>query len=102
MSKKIATMTPMYDRVIVRRLGKAADTSTGGIYIPEQAKEKPVEGEVVAVGAGKLVDGKLVPLLVGVGDTVLFGKYAGAEVQLAGEELLIMREDEILAVLGHA
>ncbi len=91
---------PLYDRVVVKRLEEEEEKTSGGIYIPDTAKEKPQRGEVVAVGQGKrLDDGKLVPLDVKVGDKVLFGKYAGNEVKIDGEECLIMREDEILGVL---
>ncbi len=91
---------PLYDRVVVKRLEEEEEKTSGGIYIPDSAKEKPQKGEVLAVGQGKrLDDGKLVPLDVKVGDKVLFGKYAGNEVKIEGEECLIMREDEILGVL---
>ncbi len=91
---------PLYDRVVVKRLEEEEEKTSGGIYIPDTAKEKPQKGEVLAVGQGKrLDDGKLVPLDVKVGDKVLFGKYAGNEVKIDGEECLIMREDEILGVL---
>ncbi len=91
---------PLYDRVVVKRLEEEEEKTSGGIYIPDTAKEKPQKGEVIAVGQGKrLDDGKLVPLDVKVGDKVLFGKYAGNEVKIDGEECLIMREDEILGVL---
>jgi len=90
---------PLQDRVMIRRV-EEEKKSAGGIIIPDSAKEKPVEGEVVAVGNGKLLeDGTLRKLDVKVGDRVLFGKYNGTEVSLDGEERLIMREDDILAVL---
>ena len=90
---------PLHDRVVVKRI-EAEEKSTGGIIIPDTAKEKPVEGEVLAVGNGKLLeDGSLRKLDVKVGDRVLFGKYSGTEVKLDGEERLIVREDDILAVL---
>ena len=90
---------PLYDRVVVRRI-EQKETMQGGLYIPDSAKEKPQEGEVVAVGKGKrLEDGKLVPLDVQVGDRILFGKYSGSDIKLDGEELLIMREDEVLGIL---
>ena len=90
---------PLYDRVVVRRI-EQKETMQGGLYIPDSAKEKPQEGEVVAIGKGKrLEDGKLVPLDVQVGDRILFGKYSGREIKLDGEELLIMREDEVLGIL---
>ena len=90
---------PLQDRILVKRIDKEERTS-GGIIIPDTAKEKPQEGEVVAVGKGKrLEDGKLVPLDVQVGDRILFGKYSGSEIKLDGQEYLIMREDEVLGVL---
>ncbi len=91
---------PLRDRVIVRRLNEEEKTK-GGIIIPDTAKEKPQEGEVVAVGSGKVLDdGKIVPLEVKKGDKILFGKYSGTEVKVDGEEFLMMREDEILGVVG--
>src|SRR5256885_13797896 len=90
---------PLYDRVVVKRL-EEKETMQGGLYIPDSAKEKPQEGEVVATGKGKrLEDGKLVPLDVQPGDRILFGKYSGNDIKLDGEEYLIMREDEILGIL---
>lgn len=90
---------PLRDRVIVRRLGEEEKTK-GGIIIPDTAKEKPQEGEVVAVGSGKVLeDGKIVPLEIKKGDKVLFGKYAGTEVKVDGEELLMMREEDILGII---
>jgi chaperonin GroES len=90
---------PLYDRIVVKRI-EEAETVRGGIIIPDSAKEKPQEAEVVAVGKGKrLEDGKLVPLEVQVGDRILFGKYSGNEIKIEGEEYLILREDEILGVL---
>jgi chaperonin GroES len=90
---------PLQDRVIVERTAEEEQTK-GGIIIPDSAKEKPQEGKVVAVGKGKLSDeGKLIPLSVKAGDKILFGKYAGTEVKLNGNEYLIMREDDILGVL---
>ena len=90
---------PLRDRVIIRRLGEEQKTK-GGIIIPDTAKEKPQEGEVVAVGSGKILDeGKVVPLEVKKGDRVLFGKYSGTEVKVDGEELLMMREEDILGVI---
>ena len=91
---------PLHDRVLVRRIEQQEKTA-GGIIIPDTAKEKPQEGEVIAAGAGvKTEDGKLLPLDVKAGDRILFGKYAGSEVKLDGEELLIMREEDILGVLS--
>jgi len=90
---------PLRDRVIVRRLGEEEKTK-GGIIIPDTAKEKPQEGEVVAVGTGKVLDdGKVLPLEIKKGDRVLFGKYSGTEVKIDGEELLMMREEDILGIL---
>lgn len=91
---------PLRDRVIVRRLNEEEKTK-GGIIIPDSAKEKPQEGEVIAVGSGKVLeDGKQLPLEVKKGDRVLFGKYSGTEVKLDGEELLMMREEDILGIIG--
>jgi chaperonin GroES len=90
---------PLYDRVVIKRV-EEKEQIKGGIIIPDSAKEKPQEGEVLAVGKGKrLEDGNLVPLDVKVGDKILFGKYSGNEIKLDGEECLIVREDEILAVI---
>ncbi|NIQ38711.1 MAG: co-chaperone GroES [Proteobacteria bacterium] len=90
---------PLQDRVIVKRV-EEEETTKGGIIIPDTAKEKPVEGKVTAVGKGKLrEDGKLQPLDVKKGDRILFGKYAGTEIKIQGEEHLIMREDDILGVI---
>jgi chaperonin GroES len=90
---------PLYDRVVVKRT-EQQEQKVGGLFIPDNAKEKPQEGEVVAVGKGKrLEDGKVVPLDVKVGDKILFGKYSGNDITIDGQELLIMREDEILGIL---
>lgn len=90
---------PLHDRVIVKRVDEE-ETTKGGIIIPDTAKEKPVEGEIVAVGDGKVADdGKKIPLEVKAGDKVLFGKYAGTEIQIEGEEHIIMREDDIIAIV---
>jgi chaperonin GroES len=90
---------PLQDRIIVKRIEEEEKTK-GGIIIPDTAKEKPMEGKVVAVGKGKVMeDGKLHPVDVKAGDRVLFGKYAGTEVKIDGEEHLIMREDDILGVI---
>ena len=95
----MASIRPLQDRVILKRV-KEEEKTKGGIIIPDTAKEKPIEGEVIAVGNGKLLeDGTVRKLDVKVGDRVLFGKYAGTEVKLEGEERLIVREDDILAVL---
>ena len=90
---------PLHDRVIVKRIEEEEKTK-GGIIIPDTAKEKPVEGKVVAVGGGKLLDdGSKLKLEVKKGDRVLFGKYAGTDIQIEGEEHLIMREDDIIAIV---
>ncbi len=90
---------PLHDRVVVRRTEEER-TSPGGIVIPDAAAEKPIKGEVLAVGNGKLLDnGDVRPLDLKVGDEVLFGKYSGTEVKVDGEELLVMREDDIMAVI---
>lgn len=92
-------LRPLHDRIIVKRLEEDNKTA-GGIFIPETAKEKPQKGEVIAVGKGKKAeDGKVTPLEVKVGDKVLFGKYAGTEIKIEGQEYLIMREDDILSVM---
>lgn len=95
-----AKLTPLHDRIVVRRI-EEAETTRGGIIIPDTAKDKPQEGEVVAVGTGKVTeDGKKLPLAVKEGDRVLFGKYSGTEIKIEGEELLIMREEEVLGILS--
>lgn len=92
---------PLHDRVVVKRV-EESETMQGGLYIPDSAKEKPQQGEVVAVGKGKRDDsGKLNSLDVQVGDRILFGKYSGNDIKLDGNEYLIMREDEILGVLTN-
>ncbi len=92
-------LRPLHDRIIVERLAEDEKTA-GGIFIPESAKEKPQRGKVVAVGKGKLAeDGKLRPLDLKAGDVVLFGKYSGTEVKINNEDRLIMREDDVLAVV---
>lgn len=89
---------PLYDRILVKRLEEEEEQKVGGIIIPDTAKEKPQEGEVVAVGAGRVLEnGNRQPPDVSVGDKVLFGKYSGTEVKIDNEEYLIMREDDILA-----
>jgi len=90
---------PLHDRVIVRRIEEQEQRSAGGIIIPDTAKEKPQEGKVVAVGRGKKEDGKVIAMDVKSGDRVLFGKYAGSEIKLDGEEHLILREEDILGVV---
>ena len=90
---------PLHDRVIVKRLEEER-MSAGGIVIPDSAAEKPVQGKVIAVGKGKILeDGKVRPLDVKVGDKILFGKYSGTEVKVDGEDLLVMREEDLLAVI---
>jgi len=90
---------PLHDRIIVQRIDEG-EQKIGGIIIPDSAKEKPQQGKVIAVGAGKIKDdGKRVPLDVKEGDTILFGKYSGQEIKINGEEHLIMREDEVLAIV---
>ena len=92
---------PLYDRIVVKRI-EEKEQMQGGLYIPDSAKEKPQEGEVVSVGKGKrLEDGKLVPLDVQIGDRILFGKYSGSDIKIDGEEYLIMREDEVLGILDQ-
>ena len=92
-------VTPLHDRVLVRRL-EEGEVKRGGIIIPDTAKEKPQQGKVIAAGNGKTNDeGKRIPLDVSAGDTILFGKYSGQEIKLDGEEYIIMREDEVLAIV---
>ncbi len=91
---------PLHDRILIRRVAEQ-ESVRGGIIIPDSAKEKPQEGEVIAVGDGKMLEsGKRIPLDVKEGDRILFGKYAGSEIKLDGEEYLILREDEVLGVLS--
>jgi chaperonin GroES len=93
---------PLHDRIVVKRI-EASDSAVGGLFIPDSAKEKPHEGKVVAVSRGKrLEDGTLTPLDVAVGDHIVYGKYTGSEIQLAGEEYVIVREDDVLGVLEGA
>jgi len=92
--------TPLHDRILVRRI-EEQETTKGGLIIPDTAKEKPQEGEVLAVGKGKLKeDGKVIPLDVKKGDRILFGKYSGTDIVVDGDDLLIMREDEVLGTLA--
>ena len=96
-------LRPLQDRVLIRRVEPEAKTA-GGIFIPDTAQEKPMEGEVVAVGAGagaRAEDGKVHPLDVKTGDRVLFGKWSGTEVKLDGEDLMIMKESDIMGVVDH-
>ena len=91
---------PLHDRVLVRRV-EAEEKTAGGIIIPDSAKEKPAEGEIVSVGSGaRSEDGKVTPLDVKAGDRVLFGKWSGTEVKVGGEDLLIMKESDILGIIG--
>ncbi|HEX9637457.1 MAG TPA: co-chaperone GroES [Acidobacteriota bacterium] len=93
-------ITPVHDRILARRTEQREEEVRGGIIIPDSAKEKPMEAEVIAVGKGKLLeDGRRVPIEVQAGDRVLIGKYAGSEVKLNGDEYVILREDEILGVI---
>jgi chaperonin GroES len=90
---------PLHDRIVVKRI-EDKENMQNGLYIPDSAKEKPQEAEVVAVGKGKrLEDGKVIPLDVQVGDRILFGKYSGSDIKINGNEYLIMREDEVLGIL---
>ena len=100
MANKTATkISPLADRVVVKAL-EEAEQMRGGLYIPDTAKEKPQQGEIVAVGPGRYEEGKRVPMDVKVGDKVLYGKYSGTEVTLEGEQVLILRETDVLAVVG--
>ncbi len=92
-------VNPLADRVVVRALDDA-ETMRGGLYIPDTAKEKPQQGEIVAVGPGRFEDGKRVPMDVKAGDKVLYGKYSGTEVTVDGEQLLILRESDVLAIIN--
>lgn len=90
---------PLHDRVVIKRLDEER-TSAGGIVIPDSATEKPIRGTVVAIGSGKmLTDGKVIPLAVKKGDTVVFGKYAGTEIKIDGQEVIVMREEDIMGVI---
>lgn len=101
MAKKVG-VRPLRDRLIVKRLDEETKTA-GGLYIPDSAKEKPQQGRVIAVGKGKVnEDGSVVPMAVTAGDTILFGKYSGTEIKIEGEDLLIMREDDVLGVVEGA
>ncbi|MGI8811241.1 MAG: co-chaperone GroES [Pyrinomonadaceae bacterium] len=94
---------PLHDRVIIRRIEDNVNQTAGGLFIPDTAKEKPQEGEVIAAGDGKYKeDGTRQALDVKAGDRVLFGKYSGSEIKLDGEEFIIMREDEILGIINRA
>jgi chaperonin GroES len=98
-ASKDVKVTPLADRVVVRAL-EETEQMRGGLYIPDTAKEKPQQGEIIAVGPGKYEDGKLVPMGVKVGDKVLYGKYSGTEVTLDNEQYLILRESDVLAIIG--
>ena len=95
------TIRPLHDHVLIKRIAEE-ETVRGGIIIPDTAKEKPQEGEVIAVGAGKIEKGERVPMDVKVGDRILFGKYSGSEIKIEDQEYLILREEEILAKLSGA
>src|SRR5215470_1860510 len=95
------TVTPLHDRILVERIAEK-ETVKGDIIVPDAAKEKPQEGEVIAVGAGKLHEGKRIPLDVKAGDRVLFAKFSGTEIKIEDKEYLILREDEVLAKLKRA
>jgi len=97
------TITPLHDRVIIKRIEDNVNQTAGGLFIPDTAKEKPQEGEVIAAGQGKYKeDGTRQALDVKAGDRVLFGKYSGSEIKLDGDEFIIMREDEILGIISRA
>ena len=96
----MANVRPLHDRLLIRRI-EEKETVKGGIIIPDTAKEKPQEGEVMAVGNGKILEnGTTIPLDVKVGDKILFGKYSGTDIKIDGQEFLILREDEVLAIVG--
>ncbi len=96
-------ITPLHDRVIIKRIEDNVNQTAGGLFIPDTAKEKPQEGEVIAAGSGKYKeDGTRQALDVKAGDRVLFGKYSGSEIKLDGDEFIIMREDEILGIISRA
>ena len=98
----MAKFNPLHDRILVRRVEEAT-TTRGGIIIPDTAKDKPQEGEVISTGKGKVnEDGKVFPLAVKEGDHILFGKYSGTEIKIDGEDFIIMKEDEVLGVLSGA
>jgi chaperonin GroES len=100
MADKTATnVKPLADRVVIKAL-EETEQMRGGLFIPDTAKEKPQQGEIVAVGPGRYEDGKLVPMSLKVGDKVLYGKYSGTEVTISNDQLLILRETDVLAVIG--
>lgn len=99
MAKTEIGVRPLHDRILVRRMAEEEKTA-GGLFIPDTAKEKPQRGEIIATGKGRLTeDGKVLPLEVKAGDKILFGKYSGTELKLNGEELLMMREEDILGII---
>jgi chaperonin GroES len=98
-TKTSSTVTPLADRVVVRAL-EETETMRGGLFIPDTAKDKPMQGEVIAVGPGRYDEGKRVPMDLKVGDKVLYGKYSGTEVTIEGDQLLILREADVLAVIS--
>jgi chaperonin GroES len=98
-TKSAINVSPLADRDVIKAL-EESETMRGGLYIPDTAKEKPQQGEIIAVGPGKFEDGKRVPLEVKVGDKVLYGKYSGTEVTVEGEPVLILRESDVLAVIN--
>ncbi|HEY8309333.1 MAG TPA: co-chaperone GroES [Gemmatimonadaceae bacterium] len=97
--KTATTVKPLADRVVIKAL-EETEQMRGGLFIPDTAKEKPQQGEIVAVGPGRYEDSKLVPMSLKVGDKVLYGKYSGTEVTISNEALLILRETDVLAVIG--
>ncbi|MEO7103674.1 MAG: co-chaperone GroES [Gemmatimonadaceae bacterium] len=97
--KTATTVKPLADRVVIKAL-EETEQMRGGLFIPDTAKEKPQQGEIVAVGPGRYEDGKLVPMSLKVGDKVLYGKYSGTEVTIHNDQLLILRETDVLAVIG--
>ncbi len=100
MADKTATnVKPLADRVVIKAL-EETEQMRGGLFIPDTAKEKPQQGEIMAVGPGRYEDGKLVPMSLKVGDKVLYGKYSGTEVTISGDQVLILRETDVLAVIG--
>ena len=98
-TKNAVAVKPLADRVVIRAL-EETEQMRGGLYIPDTAKEKPQQGEIIAAGPGKYEDGKLVPMSVKVGDKVLYGKYSGTEITLDNEQYLILRESDVLAVVS--
>ena len=99
MAKSDLGVRPLHDRILVRRMAEDEKTA-GGLFIPDTAKEKPQRGEIVAAGKGRVTeDGKTLPLEVKAGDRILFGKYAGTEIKLAGEEYIMMREEDVLGIV---